>query len=378
MVERTIAEIWQDWLGEVRKTKPAEKDAAEAAVVTLYGLLHRVAPTMTWAKSPNAIKADEVVGHAPLPGIVDMLFLEAWHRLELPETQVRGLGYSEDGLGFRLTDNYQLAWRLSRLTGLPRNHPRPTWMRLLTNLVTQFDAGELAVWEYGVQADNRLTKIGYAVKEVLRHCHGIIMFTDACVLIERPKVIHLDESMLLSSTTSAALEWRDRKTKLYAVNGVALSPDSVQLLETIRQKGDAAWQDHYWFRLQNMRNAAERVALIELMGWARFLEFARNATRLHHHNMVHRISQDQYGELWQVTCGNQLLMLLKVVDKSPSEKGIYETHVIPVDPRLRPLPNPRDPNGVMGRPQRLTPLNAVASTFGMTGPEYATVLGDES
>jgi hypothetical protein len=120
------------------------------------------------------------------------------------------------------------------------------------------------------------------------------------------------------------------------------------------------------------------VALIELMGWARFLEFARNATRLHHHNMVHRVSEDEYGELWQVTCGNQLLMLLKVVDKSPSEKGIYETHVIPVDPRLRPLPNPRDPNGVMGRPQRLTPLNAVASTFGMTGKEYAAMLGDES
>jgi hypothetical protein len=317
------------------------------------------------------------LGRLPLTGIVDMLFLEAWHRLEAPETLARPLGYSNDG-GFRLTDNYQLIWRTVRLSGVPRNHPRPAWLRLMNNLVTQFDAAEMTIWEYALVRGSRLANIGQVVKEALLTCHGMVMFTDTCVLVERPRVMQFDDTLQLSSTTAPAVEWRDRKSRLYAVNGVPLSPDSVQMLEVFKS-GRSLGSEHFWYRLANMRNAAERVAVIELMGWTKFLDLARHAMRhVGPGAVTSRVSQDDYGELWQVVCGNQTLMLLQVVDKSPSEHGKYETYVIPVDPRLRPLPNPRDPNATMGQPQPLSALNAVASTFGLTGKQYAAMLGDES
>jgi hypothetical protein len=376
MVERTLAEIWQEWLGEVRKTKLADKPAAEAAVYELYRVLRRPPPAVSWANSPNSIKGDHVARRMPLIGIREMLFYEAWHRLDAPETLAGPLGYSENG--FRIADNYSLVWRAARPTGVPRNHPRPIWMRQLNNLLTQFNAAEMAVWEYALEErQTRLGQIGQAAKRVLHACHGMVLFTDACILLERPRAIHLDEMALLSSTTSPALEWRDRKTKLYAVNGTLLSPDSAHFLENFGQGRDLA-SEHYWFRLTVMRSAAERVALIELLGWDKFLELARKIPRNNLASLVTRVSQDRYGELWQVICGNQTLMLLKVVDKSPNEHGKFQSYVIPVDPRLRPLPNPRDPNGVMGPAQPMSALNAVASTFGMTGPEYEAKLGDES
>lgn len=378
MVERTLAEVWQSWLGEVRKTKTADRPAAEIAVYELYRLLHRSEPTINWANSPNSIKGDLVTGCMPLTGLREMLFFDAWHRLKAPEILTRPLGYNEETGGFRMLENYSVVWRTARPSGVPRNQARPIWMRNLNNLLTHFNAVEMAVWEYASEGDrqSRTTQIGQAVQQVLQACHGMVMFTDACILLERPRAIHFDEAGLLSSNTSPALEWRDRKTKIYAVNGTALTPDSVNFLERFVE-AERKVGDHYWFRLTNMRNAAERVALIELIGWDKFLDLARQVPRNVGTTVV-RVSQDQYGELWQIICGNQTLMLLRVVDKSPNEEGKFQTYVIPVDPLLRPLPNPRDPRGMMGQRQHPTALNAVASTFGMTGLEYKRMLGDES
>ena len=43
-----------------------------------------------------------------------------------------------------------------------------------------------------------------------------------------------------------------------------------------------------------------------------------------------------------------------------------------------PLPDPDDAAGILGEPQRLTALNAVASTFGLRGEKYARVVAAES
>ena len=51
----------------------------------------------------------------------------------------------------------------------------------------------------------------------------------------------------------------------------------------------------------------------------------------------------------------------------PEPDGSFKHHFLRVDPHLRPLL----PDGSFGQPQPLTARNAVASTFGLRGDEYA-------
>ena len=70
-------------------------------------------------------------------------------------------------------------------------------------------------------------------------------------------------------------------------------------------------------------------------------------------------------------CGVHTFNVVKVKNKTEKTDGSYRTYVIPVDSMCRPLPDPNNPRSGFGAPQAPTALNAVASTFGMTGSEYA-------
>ena len=382
---QTLAEIWHKRLLHARNTKKANRAAAERAVGSLYETLGRATPAIHWAGSPNTIKGEFVHRCTPLNGILELTFLDAWHRLPEPEALALPLGFDVQENTFAIAGNYSLIWRNIRLRDVIRGQsPRPAWMRIMRNLVTQFDGPQLSFIEYAAE-DSRTSRIGQALRDVLQDAFGLIMFTKTCVLFERPRVIGFDDTHMLSSTTAAALEWRDRRTKIFAVNGILVQETSLLQIENYRSHlKDAPTSkvrplpsppDQMWYYLvHQFRNAAERVAVIEMLGWEQFLDLSvrmgSSWTRL--------LSKDKYGELWRVLCGNQTLMMVKVINKTAEPDGSFRPYVIPVDPRLRPIPNPRDPNGTMGKPQFETALNAVASTFGMTGEQYAEILGKES
>ena len=65
------------------------------------------------------------------------------------------------------------------------------------------------------------------------------------------------------------------------------------------------------------------------------------------------------------------MLFLEVVNGSAEPDGSFRRYVLPIDDECRPLPDPESSDDEFGEPQELTALNAVASTYGMTGKEYA-------
>lgn len=59
-------------------------------------------------------------------------------------------------------------------------------------------------------------------------------------------------------------------------------------------------------------------------------------------------------------------MVVELTNSTVDADGTRRVYHIPVEPELRPLLD----DGEMGEPQRMTALNAVASTYGMRGEDY--------
>ena len=59
--------------------------------------------------------------------------------------------------------------------------------------------------------------------------------------------------------------------------------------------------------------------------------------------------------------------MVEVINRSAEPDGAYCHFLLRVDPELRPIGE----DGSFGPPQQATARNAVASTFGLSGAEYA-------
>jgi len=81
-----------------------------------------------------------------------------------------------------------------------------------------------------------------------------------------------------------------------------------------------------------------------------------------------RLDHDEvFGTLWRRSvAGEEPLVMIEVVNNTPEPEGSYRHHFLRADPQLRPMHG----DGTFGPPQPLTARNAVASSFGLTGPEY--------
>ena len=62
--------------------------------------------------------------------------------------------------------------------------------------------------------------------------------------------------------------------------------------------------------------------------------------------------------------------MIEVINSTREASGEFKKYWLRVNPELRPMLA----NGQMGEPQALTARNAVASSFGMRGEEYAPVI----
>jgi hypothetical protein len=63
-----------------------------------------------------------------------------------------------------------------------------------------------------------------------------------------------------------------------------------------------------------------------------------------------------------------------VINSTPEPDGSSKTYWLRVDPRCRPL----RADGGFGRAQALTVVNALGSTFGMTGVQYGRSLCEQT
>ena len=114
-----------------------------------------------------------------------------------------------------------------------------------------------------------------------------------------------------------------------------------------------------WITLKHIgdeENAEVRRVMIERYGLTRYLLDSG----------ANKLAEDEFGELYCAEIpGDEPLVMVKVINSTPELDGSRKPYFLRVHPELRPLLH----DGV-GDPQKLSPLNAVASTFGLTGKEY--------
>jgi len=111
-------------------------------------------------------------------------------------------------------------------------------------------------------------------------------------------------------------------------------------------------------------NAEVRRVLIERYGLTRYLLDSG----------AQKIAEDEFGEVYRTELpGDEPLVMVKVINSTPEPDGSRRPYFLRVHPEMRVLGK----DG-LGDPQAVTPLNAVASTFGMTGEQYLKRLVEQS
>jgi hypothetical protein len=84
-----------------------------------------------------------------------------------------------------------------------------------------------------------------------------------------------------------------------------------------------------------------------------------------------QIHQDDFGTLYRKEIANdEPLVMVKVVNSTPESDGSFKDYFIRCHPELRPMKSGK----TFGEPQTATARNAVASTFGLLGEDYAPEL----
>lgn len=190
----------------------------------------------------------------------------------------------------------------------------------------------------------------HELKEDISLVEGLIKIADVCgwwapyskfaVFQDRPIRLMLDDQKRLHNDAGPAVEWRD-SYKVYFYKGMRVPERIVEKKNEI--KPEEALQE---------RNAELRRAMIELMGYDRFLPHMQKEGR------AKQINEDKYGKLWHITVPDKPrpLALAEVVNGTPEPEGYFKTYYIPV--------NPDAPDC----------HSAIAETYGLTKDEYSNVI----
>lgn len=178
--------------------------------------------------------------------------------------------------------------------------------------------------------------------------HSSVRFVheDFCIISDRPEILLRDEQARPHCETGPFCKWRDG-TALYAIHGVRVPwwvvehPDAITVADIDAEP-----------------NAEVRRVMVDRYGRDRFMKDC-GAEVLH---------TDDYGVLLRRNMGDdEPIVMVKVVNSTAEPDGTFKDYYLRVHPELRPML----PEGGFGEPQELTAHNAVASTFGKYGDEYA-------
>jgi hypothetical protein len=179
--------------------------------------------------------------------------------------------------------------------------------------------------------------------ETLAHFGPRIMHRDFCMISERPAKLRLDEWSRPHCEDGPFCEWRDGSA-LYAWHGVYVPAWIIVRPERITVE-----------RIAAESNAEVRRAMIEKRGYEWFVRASKARV----------IDRSRWGTLWEQTVGDERILCVEVENPTPEPDGSHRRFFLPVHPELRPM----FPDGELGKPQRLTARNAVASTWGLRGHE---------
>ncbi len=194
--------------------------------------------------------------------------------------------------------------------------------------------------------------------DLCQSCMWAYAYTNTVIACDRPLSISRDERGRLHNDDGPAMEFRDGWT-IHAVHGVRVP--SWLFTNPERLTLDAIHAES---------NTEIQRVMIERFGWDRYAEEC-GADIIDH--------DERWGTLMRrKTRDGEPILFLRVVNRSPEPDGSFRKYVLPLDSRLRPIPDPAKVDDDFGEPQKLTALNGVASTFGLRGNEYAEMLSAES
>jgi len=210
-------------------------------------------------------------------------------------------------------------------------------------------AFETCMRERGIEHAHILNRFASLV-QVREQISIFFPFGDIVLCCENPLVLKRDERDRLHSAAGPALVYRDG-WGIWAWHGVRVTKQAIDHPETLTIA-----------RIEAEGNAEARRVMIERMGWERFIRQAE----------LRPLQSDDWGTLYRKDLTNdpEPLMLVKVMNSTPEADGSYKDYILRVHHELRPLME----GNLLGEPQKLTALNAIASTFGLRGEEYRKVL----
>jgi hypothetical protein len=178
-----------------------------------------------------------------------------------------------------------------------------------------------------------------------------------CWVSERHNVLALDDRDRLHSLTGPACAYPDG-WEIFAVHGVRVPAYVIEKPHEISVE-----------RINAERNAEVRRVMIEryrhgeeVSGAAAFIRDA-GAARVDH--------DERHGTLWHRNVeDDEPLVMVEVINSTREPDGSFKRYWLRVHPELRPLLE----DNAFGPAQALTARNAVASTFGLLGEQYAPVI----
>jgi hypothetical protein len=177
-----------------------------------------------------------------------------------------------------------------------------------------------------------------------------IMHAEFCIVSDRPRELHVDSGNRPHCATGPFCRWSDGSA-LYAIHGVRVPAYVVEYPETITTADIGA----------ETNNEVRRI-MIDRYGIARYVRDAQFE--------VLDVDTDTAGGQRRLL-RKDTLTVVELTNSTVDADGSRRIYHVPVHPELRPLP--QDVNAPLGEPQRMTALNAVASTYGMRGEEYARI-----
>jgi hypothetical protein len=170
---------------------------------------------------------------------------------------------------------------------------------------------------------------------------------DICFISERHNTLQRDERGRLHCEDGPAVTYPDGWA-IYAIHGVRV-PEWI-----IEDSGKISVE-----KIDSAANSEIQRVMIERFGWERYSAECQ-ANIIDH--------DERWGTLYRTKSG---CLFVRVINGSPEPDGSFRKYILPVADNCEPLPDPDSPSGRLGEPQELTALNAVASTYGLRGEEYA-------
>jgi hypothetical protein len=203
----------------------------------------------------------------------------------------------------------------------------------------------LSFFRHVVQLDLDYSK--YAHWERLAEISGPrVLHAEFAMICDRPTVLTVDEQNRPHAENGPFCRWATG-TALYSWHGVQVPRSVIEAPQTLTAA-----------RITAEQNAEVRRVMIERYGTSKYLLDA-GATEVH---------RDEWGVLYRKDIpGDEPLVMVAVKNSTPEPDGSIKNYFLRVHPELRPISMGR----VVGGRQQPTARNAVASTFGLRGEDYA-------